>query len=371
MKNFLLAVGILAGTIIGAGVFSLPYVFSELGVLTGLFYLIIFGLIYYLIHRRYVDILQSEEWEEHHFSYFARKYLSKFWGRVSSGLVILEIVFALTIYLILSKSFAGLIFGATGTWVVIAFWVLSSILVFSKGSLAGWSELVGGLGILLITFLILLGGGSEGAVSAPAAAPFEPFLFLLPFGPLLFSFSGRAAVSKVVTFYRELPKRKRFPLKKVILWGTLVPAFVYLVFVLGVLRISQHVSPDTVGGLAGLPYKFLLMIGVTGLLSLWTSYFVLGGNIYDILRFDILKKNGPAALIVILAPLALYFLGFQNFIATVSIAGGFFVALEAIFVNTMWLKMKKMKGLFWTIPLYLVFVISILYQILRVLGWGS
>ncbi len=372
MKNFLLAVGILAGTIIGAGVFSLPYVFTKLGILTGVLYLIAFGLIYYIIHRRYMDILQSEDLEEHHFSYFAKKYLSKFWGKMSSGLVILELVFALTIYLILSKSFAGLIFGEAGIWAVLVFWALGSVLIFGRGSLTGWSELIGGLGIILITFLILLAGGQEGTLNVPATQSFDLFYFLLPFGPLLFSFSGRAAVSKVVMFHRELPERKRFPLKKVILWGTIIPAFVYFVFVLGVLRIAPDVSPDTVGGLAGLPYKFLMMIGITGLLSLWTSYFVLGDNVYDILRFDILKKNAPAAVIVLLTPLLLYFLGFQNFITTVSIAGGFFLAFEAIFINTMWVRMRKMKGLFWTIPLYAVFIVSILYQILKVSGiWGS
>jgi amino acid permease len=368
VKNFFLAVGIITGTIIGAGIFSLPYVFKELGILTGFLYLIVFALIYYLIHRRYAEILRSDDWEEHHFSYFAKKHLSRFWGKVASGLVIFELIFTLTIYLILSKSFADLISGGTGVWVVFVFWILSSVLIFSRSSLTGWSELLGGLGIILIALFILMAGGQGGEIELPTTKPINLFLFFLPFGPLLFSFSGRAAVSKVVTFYKACPPEKKFPLKKAIFWGTILPIFIYSIFITGVLQITPDVSPDTLGSLTGLPQNILLLIGITGLLTLWTSYFVLGGNLYDILRFDVLKKNIPAGLIAVLAPVAFYLLGFKNFIATVSIAGGFLLAFEAIFINIIWVKVKGLKRFFWTIFLCLIFVTSILYQLLKVFG---
>ncbi len=366
MKNFFLAVGMIAGTAIGAGIFSLPYIFNKLGMLTGLFYLVVFALIYYLVHWQYAQVLQSSS-KEHHFSYFAKKYLSKFWEKIASVTVICGLIFSLTIYLILSRTFAGLIFGETGVIVIIVFWVLSSVLIFSRSALIGWAEIIGGLGIVFITLLILIGGGDGQKVILPAVRQIGFWEALLPFGPLLFAFSSRAAVSKVVGFYRSLSKRKRFPLKKAILWGTLLPVFVYLIFILGVLRLVPGVSPDTLGSLEVLPQGILLMIGVIGLLALWTSYFVIGSNIYDILRFDILKKNRLAGIITLLAPLGLYFLGFKNFMAAVLITGGLFLALESIFVTTMWLKMKDGGVAFVRVlPLYLVFLLAIVYQILGI-----
>ena len=366
MKNFLLAVGILAGTIIGAGIFSLPYVFTELGFLPGFFYLIIFAFIYYIVHSRYVDILQSEEFEEHHFLYFSKKYLSKFWSKVASFSVILELVFGLTIYLILSKSFAGFIFGDVGITGIIIFWLLGSVLIFSRSSWIGWAELIGGLGIFVIVFFILL-AGEGGSINMDVVGSFDLMKILLPFGPLLFAFGGRAAISKIVEFYRSLSKGNKFPLKKAVFWGTFLPIFIYLIFIFGVVRIVPDVSPDTLGSLVGFDSGILIIIGAVGLLTLWTSYLIIGSNIYDILRFDVLGNNWWAGILAFFGPLILYFLGLKNFINAVSITGGLFLALEAWFVLVMWSKIKK-RSVFWkNLPLYMVFFISILYQVFDLL----
>jgi len=366
MKNFFLAVGILAGTIIGAGVFSLPYIFTKLGVLTGLFYLVVFSLIFYLVHIKYAEVLRSEGHEEHHFSYFARKYFSRFWGWMASGLVVFELLFGLTIYLILSKGFVELMFGNVGLWVVILFWFLSSILIFWNARWMGWAEVFGGLGIVVITLFVFLGGGDGhlGKISLVESLSFwEAFL---PFGPLLFAFAGRAAVSKVVGFYRELPKGKKFPLKKAIFWGTFLPVFVYILFIFGVLRLVPGVSPDTLGSLGSLPQDILYLIGAVGLLVVWTSYFVLGSNVYDILKFDVFRRRGLAGLIAFFGPLVLYLLGLKSFIFAISITGGLFLALESMFVVSMWIKIKDGAGIFLMTPLYLVFILSVLYQVFLV-----
>ncbi len=364
MKKFFLAVGVIAGTIIGAGIFSLPYIFTELGLLTGFFYLLIFAGIYYFIHSYYLEILRSEKIGDHHFSYFAKKYLSKFWGSVSSGLVVLELVFSLTIYLILSRIFAGLVFGGTSLWFVVIFWFLGSLFIFAKDRFLGWAEFFGGLGILVI-IIFVLGGGEGGGIEVSLVNELSLFDVLIPFGPLLFAFAGRAAISKVVDLGRGV---KDFPWKKVIFWGTFLPIFVYMLFVFGVLRVTPDVSVDALSSLSGLPSEFLLGIGLIGLLTLWTSYVVIGGNVYDILDDDA-KGKKVAFLVAVFSPLVLYLIGLNDFLSVISITGGVFLAVEAIFVITIWLKMKDgVKSLIRPVLLYLVFLISIIYQVLNVLG---
>ena len=66
-KNFILPAGLLAETIIGAGMFALPYVFQKSGIGLGLFYLFFFGLVSILIHLMYADIILRTS-ENHRFA---------------------------------------------------------------------------------------------------------------------------------------------------------------------------------------------------------------------------------------------------------------------------------------------------------------
>ena len=74
-----------------------------------------------------------------------------------------------------------------------------------------------------------------------------------------------------------------------------------------------------------------------------------------------------------MSPLFLYFMGFQNFLKLVGLAGGVFVGLESIFVVLMWRKASKLetpdKILNKIHPsiiyfLLLVFAIGIIYALL-------
>jgi amino acid permease len=368
MKNFFLAIGIITGTIVGAGIFPLPYIFVKLGFLTGLFYLIFFAFIYYFIHIKYLEILDSERLEEHHFLYFSKKYLSKFWGKISSWLIILELVLSLTIYLILSKIFANLAFGFLGTTPVLFFWFIGSLFIFSKDSWVGWAEMIGGFGILFIILFIILKGG-EGSFNINLFESINFSSFLVPFGPLLFAFSGRAAISKVVELSRESDKKDKFSVKKAVFWGTFLPIFIYLLFIFGILKLTPVITADGLSGLINLPKNFLLGVSLVGFLTMWTSYMVLGSNLFDILRFDLKGKNWLAGLVVFLAPISFYFLGLNKFISAVSLTGGLFLAVQGIFIITIWFNMKGGQKLsLGLILLYLIFGMSIVYQILSVFG---
>src|SRR3989338_8370771 len=131
-KNFILSVGILAGTIIGAGVFSLPYLFTKVGLMAGLIYLLIFAVAYFFIHLMYAQILIIEK-HEHQFFYYARKYLSRFWAFVASWAILGELVLALTVYLILAPAFGKLIFPEGSNFLMmIIFWGVSSAFILAR-----------------------------------------------------------------------------------------------------------------------------------------------------------------------------------------------------------------------------------------------
>jgi hypothetical protein len=135
-------------------------------------------------------------------------------------------------------------------------------------------------------------------------------------------------------------------MKPAILWGTLVPAIVYFAFILGIFGLSSGVvAEDAVSRLVGrISYQFLAGIGILGLLSLWSSYILIGLNVKEILFLDLGLSRKISGLLVVGFPLALYLAGFTGFITLVSFVGGLFLSLEGILIILMWLKMNKVSA---------------------------
>lgn len=342
-RNFLLPTGLLAGTIIGAGVFALPFIFKVAGLLTGFFYLLLATVIYVLIHLFFADTIIRTP-GEHRFVGYTRIYLGRTAGWISVLMAVLEMVFVLTIYLVLSVSFINLFLpNLPDLWKLLIFWVLGSATIFlslKKLTFLEFSITIGMILIIIMTFV--LGLGKLGKIGLNDFYPnFEGLLF--PLGPLLFALGGRVAIPYLVKYFHlpNIGHQHRF-IRRSIIWGTVIPAIVYGFFILGVLGLSRSVTEDSISGLVGaVPGGLLAVLGVLGFLTLWSSYIVIGLDVKSVLLHDLKFSRAMRIAIVVLAPLALYFLGFQNFIGLVSFVGGIFLAVEGIFITLMWLKANR------------------------------
>ncbi len=107
-KSIILPTGLLAATIIGAGIFALPYTFEKAGIITGLFYLVIFAGVFTLIHLMYADVIIKTE-GFHRFVGYAEIYLGNIGKWLTVSVTVIGMIFVLVIYLILSISFINLI----------------------------------------------------------------------------------------------------------------------------------------------------------------------------------------------------------------------------------------------------------------------
>ncbi len=158
-KNIILPASLLAGTIIGAGVFALPFVFKEAGIVTGLFYLGFFSVCFTIIHLMYAEIILKTE-GAHRFSGYAKIYLGN-WGFWSAILMtIIGMILVLTIYLILSISFTNLIipvqFNIFDSSKLLIFWLFGSAAIFlGIRQMAFWEFLI--TSSIVIIILIIFG----------------------------------------------------------------------------------------------------------------------------------------------------------------------------------------------------------------------
>lgn len=366
MRRSVLATGLLAGTIIGAGIFSLPYIFSRLGIGLGFAYLAGFACVYYFLHRMYARILENNP-GEHQFFYLAQKYLPRKISRLASWIILGELIFTLTVYLILAPTFADLMFPGFPYLSLTLFWVVSSIFIFVGLSIMSIAEIVGIFSVIGIVLVVFFSDGARG-LETPLFSSVNLSLLLLPFGPLLFSFAGRPAVHEVMKEY-EVSKSegKPFSFKKAIFWGTAIPAIVYGIFVVSILRLNPNVSPEALNSLGFLSPAVLILLGAMGIITLWTSYFVIGANVRDILHDDLRSPHWLSAVLVVVVPFLLYALGFQTFLKAVSFTGGVFLALEGIFVTRMWQSMFRKTIVHPSSILYVIFTAALIYQIVAIL----
>lgn len=344
-KNFLLPVGLLSGTVIGAGAFALPYFFKSAGLGTGFFYLTLGAFVYCLVHLLYADIIVRTP-GEHRFVGYTKIYFGEGVGFLAVLMTILEMIFVMTIYLVLSASFSNLII-AMGASLnkVLTFWVLGSVAIFlsvRKMTLVEFLISWGMIGIIALIFVFGLFGWEK---VSQLGFNFNYSQIFLPLAPVLFALGGRVAIPSLVKYF-HLPGvgHQTKLIKKAIIVGTIIPAVCYGLFVLGILGLSGSVSSDAVSGLVdNIPGFLLIVVGILGILALWSSYIVVGLDVSNSLKYDFKIPDILRLFVVVMGPVLLYFAGFQNFITLVSFVGGIFLALEGILIIMIWNKARKVR----------------------------
>lgn len=365
-KNLLLSITILAGTILGAGIFSLPYVLGSVGVVLAAAYLVFFGSVYYLIHRFYGESVLTAP-PGHNFLYFLRESMSEWAWRISSVIILAEFLIILTVYLILAPLFGTFVFGhGAALAAMLVFWVLGSLFIFFRLNILGWTEFVG-VAAILVFAAVIFGFGSHSIVPAVRLpADWSLATIFLPFGPLLFALAGRSAMAQVVEKERDGERAgKPFSVAKVAFWGTFLAAAIYFIFALGVLRLTPHPSPDTLTGLGGLPAGVLAVLGIVGLVAIWKSYIVIGLNAKEMLDLDLKWPRFWGALTVVAAPIAFYFLGLNDFLEVIGLLGSLFLAFDSALVVHIWRRIvprSRLRPLSW--GLYAVFLAAAVYEII-------
>jgi len=335
MTKYFLSTSLLAGTIIGAGIFSLPFVFKSAGFSISLIYLLAAATASILIYLMYADIILRTE-GDHRFVGYARIYLgrSAFWPSIL--ITIVEMIFVMTIYLILSMSFIGLLTEiGTGLEKLLVFWFLGSVAVFfTLKRIALLEFLITGGIIAIIGVIFALGLPNITNISLSDFS-FVSGNLLFPLSLILFALAGRVAIPTLIKYSRN-------NIKKSIITGVLVPVIVYVLFIFGILALSGQVSEDAITGLVGVvPVWVLWLIGVLGILSLLSSYITVGVDVRRSLALDLRMPRWLRFLIIVGGPLGVYFAGFTSFIGLVSFVGGVFLALEAFFIIFMWLRANK------------------------------
>lgn len=372
-KEKIVPSSLLAGTIIGAGIFSLPFVFVKAGIATSFLLLAIFTLAFIVIHLMYADVIKREG-DHHRFAGFAKIYFGRLGYWLSILMTIVEMFFVLAIYLILASSFSNLIFPQIPeVQKVLVFWVVGSIIIFSGTKKLAFSEFLATLGIFLSIAVIIYLGTKSFSPKNFSLLSSDWKYWILPFGPLLFALNGRPAIPSVIHYFKRIGKNI-VDSKKAVIIGTIVPGIIYTLFVIGILGISPNPSENTISSIINLIplWAKIIIIGFLGIFSLLSSYFSIGLDLKNSINFDLKYPKMISGILVLFLPLLIYLLNPGGFIYLIEIAGGVFIGLEGIFILLMWKKGSKKeppvffknKSPFIFYPLLAIFIISLVYVVL-------
>src|SRR3989344_3479182 len=107
----------LSGMIIGAGMFAIPFVFSQAGFWLGIFELVLLGVVVIVIHLSYAEVVLATG-ETHRLPGYVGIYLGR-WGKmISFASIALSALGTLLVYLLLGSTFLENAL-RTGAWTII------------------------------------------------------------------------------------------------------------------------------------------------------------------------------------------------------------------------------------------------------------
>lgn len=335
----------LSGTIIGVGIFSLPYITLKVGFWLIVLYFIILSLLTILIHLFFGELsLKTEDFKR--LPGFTKVYLGEKAEKISYLSTILGLTGALLAYLIVGGEFLSELFSFFlngnnyNLFFTIVYFVLGAIVIFygakAIAKIEFWSLI---LFFIIIFFLFLkvnnlieiqnlfIGGQS-----------LESKDLFLPYGAILFSLWGAALIPEIEEM---LGNRKKLILK-IIPISIIVPVLVYLFFIYLVLGVSgtNTTSSALIGLKSVIDNKTAFLLLVFGLLTTFTSFVALGLTLKKIFWYDLKINKNLSWTITCFIPFILFLLGFKNFINVISLVGGIMLAIDGILILLMYNKIR-------------------------------
>ena len=342
----------LAGMIIGAGMFAIPFSFAHAGFWLGTAELVFLGIAVVLVHLSYTNVVIGTP-EMHRLPGYAGLYLGS-WARVlASGSMIISAIGTLLVYLLLGSRFAGeamriggLVSFSSGTqsldlFIILVIMVLGAAITYFP--IRGEAIINGILTAFLIGFIGFLVYLLFPSIHPSAIGGWEWKNGFVPYGILLFALWGGVVIPDVATFFSKNP----FQTRTAVIAGSVLPIIVYFLFSLAVVGVSGDLtSQEALAGLVGSVKEEVILLGaLIGFLAVFTSLIALQKTFQAMLELDLGVGRLVAWAGASIVPFLLYLFGFTDFIAVIVIVGAVAIGIDVLLILALHYAMKKSHGI--------------------------
>lgn len=393
--RFEMAVCTLVGTVVGAGVLGMPYVIAKAGFLYGSLLIFLVGLAFITLNL-YVGEIVLRTKDQRQLTGYMEKYLGRHGKWMMTFVMMFGIYGAMTAYIIgegeTIKAIIGeptfllelfqwlpdilLSFLFTHFYSLLFFFIVA-LIIYRGVKAAGPAELI--IISLLFVVVFIIGIYSFGNINVNYFSTFHPEFFFLPYGVILFSFIGAAAIPEL---QEELGKSGRKYMKKALIWGSVIPLILYFFFtviIVGLVGLENFELLSANQRIATVALSVYanpvlgLCANIFAMFTMFTTFLTLGIALKEVYHYDYHLNEKWAFVLTLSLPLILALSNFTSFITVLAITGAVAGGLEGILVVLAYWKAKKFgdrkpeyslkSPKFVGYILLVLFSVGILYQI--------
>ncbi len=367
--NYIASMVLLISSVVGVGMFTLPYISIKSGIVTIIIYFIILGFIQHWLHKLYAEIILSTK-KQHRLPGYAEKYLGKHSKKIILALSMFSGYGALLAYTIIGGDFLYQLLhpyfgGPLLLYSCILLAVRGVIMLFGLAWVTRVEMvLTGGLiGSIIIISLIASGNGSFSNLTL-----FNSHNLMLAYGPIFFAVSGILAVNDICLTMKKEKEKIASALRS----GIIVAITIMILFIVAITSISgQQTSPDALSGLQGfvdpLFYTVLLVIG---LVTVTAAFFMMAEAMEEMFIWDFKIKKNISWLLIWIIPLILLLIGARDVTKVIAITGAISGGLLGSLYLLLGLKVKKKPEIISPIKVQLTPKIAYSLTILFIIGLG-
>lgn len=321
------------GTVIGAGILAIPYVFWKAGFLTSLACLFLVGLISVLI-LLYVGEVSLRTKETLQIVGLVGKYL----GRRSKSLMlilqVLGIYGALIAYMVGVADVVNGIIGLNSSITITIFFLITFPVVYLGLKAVEKVEIY--LSYIKILLLLILCLFLLPHSNIKYLLEFDPSKLFIPYGVLIFACTGYSVIPNL----ERMLEKKEGLMKPCILWGMLLSILIYLLFAIAIVGFFDGEVEEIATNSFSDP-RFRVFASILTLLLLTTPYIILAWVLKDTFIFDYHLKKPLPAILACVVPFLIALIATPSFLRMLEISGAYAGSLTYIIFCFLVIKARK------------------------------
>ncbi len=341
-KRFWQAVTTLIGSIIGVGIFGIPYAISRIGAVPAIAYFLVLGGIQMLQHLFFAEAAIACP-DKVRLPGLVGRYLGPRAKWIAGAANIFGLWAGLVAYIIVGGEFLSVLLKPFIGGQVYQYqigWALAASVVVFFG--LGFVSRIGVVTVsaLLAAFALIFVRALPSAHLANLV-PFHVVDPLLPYGVLLFSLSGLPAILEM----EDVLEGKHEHFRKAVIVGTLAGAAISIAFGYVVFSVTGlATTEDSVTGLRSvLGEGIAVLAALFGFLAIMNCFLRIGTNLRNTFRYDFKLSWFTSWLATVGLPFGVYLISIKSFTAIISFSGSVFGGITAIIVALLYVAVAKKK----------------------------
>lgn len=334
---FFESLAVIVGTIVGAGIFAIPYVVAQVGFSVGMVFVIALGLVVMALNVLLGEIVARTK-GSFQLTGLAGKYLGAP-GKAFMGVSVFVGAYgALLAYTIgVGEALASVFGGESMVWSIL-FLAVGGFFLYRGLKTVKVVELIMTSALFVLVIVFVLWVAPDIQFTHYGAAPNWTYLFL-PYGVILFAYHGSSSIAVA----HAVVRRHERLFRPVIVLASLIPIALYALFTAAVVGVTGPETTEvaTVGLGAALGPVVLIAGNVFAFFAMATSFLIIGTALRETYEWDFRWPPVCAWAAVLAAPLVLFLAGVRSFVGVIGFVGALSISVEVILVVLMYWKVQR------------------------------